>query len=821
MSVNNCNRKESHIHLKGDKAEMVSNNGCCSPSASAETDSIETQALSDSKALSEKESFGQSSVKPVFLVPIHSSSQGDKVLQAPPLPAHKHSHDHSQSCGSETTTLSDTKAEEQALEAALSQIKSGYSQTWTVLGMDCPSCANKLEKALMSLKGVDSAKVMFATEKLIVHCQSESMVSQIEAKAMETGVRLASGKVSKDKVEQSFMKQNLSVIVIAVMMLFSFIISQYFVAFGSIAFTITTVLGLLPVVKKATLLARSGTPFSIETLMSVAAIGALYLGATAEAGMVLLLFLIGERLEGYAAARARSGVKALMNLVPEEAVVIRDGGSKVNVSVADLIKGDVIEVAPGSRLPADSQLIDIIASFDESALTGESIPVEHVPGDKIMAGSLVTDKVVRLTIISAQGENAIDRILHLIEDAESRKAPLERFLDRFSRWYTPAMIVLAALVIVIPPLFFAQVWSEWIYRGLTLLLIACPCALVISTPAAITSGLAAAARRGALIKGGAALEQLGRINTVAFDKTGTLTQGQPAMTDLVCWDGDEDKLLKQAAAVEMGSLHPLAIAVVNAAIDKGWLVDEAEEREALPGLGIRGIVAGQQIQLYAADRLPLQITLTDKQQSEAIALEAQGKTLVIVLRDSVPIGMIAWRDNLRSDAKEAILALKGMGINSLMLTGDNQRAAAAIAAEIGVDFQAGLLPADKVTAVEQANIAANVAMVGDGINDAPAMKTASIGIAMGGGTDVALETADAALTHNRLTELPVMIELSQATLGNIRQNITLAIGLKAILLVTTLLGLTGLWLAILADSGATALVTLNALRLLRFKPKKR
>ncbi|WP_299002785.1 zinc/cadmium/mercury/lead-transporting ATPase [uncultured Shewanella sp.] len=703
---------------------------------------------------------------------------------------------------------------------SLARARSGHTQSWTVLGMDCPSCAQKLEKALMSLKGVVSAKVMFATEKLIVHFESSNMVDKIEAKAMETGVRLAKNKSATKHVEQSFIRQNLSVIVIALMMLLSFLISQYFVAWGSIAFTLTTILGLLPIVKKALTLARSGTPFSIETLMSVAAIGALYLGATAEAGMVLLLFLIGERLEGYAAQRARSGVKALMDLVPEEATVIKKNGTKVKVSVASLVKGDVIEVAPGARLPADAQLLDIIASFDESALTGESVPVEHVPGDKIMAGSLVADKVVRLRIISAQGENAIDRILHLIEDAQSRKAPLERFLDTFSRWYTPAMIMLAALVIVIPPLFFAQLWSEWLYRGLTLLLIACPCALVISTPAAITSGLAAGARRGALIKGGAALEQLGHIKTVAFDKTGTLTQGQPMVTDLVCWKGEEQRLLRQAAAVEMGSLHPLAVAVVNAALDKGIEVKEAAFREALPGRGIQGTVEGELIQLYAANRLPSQITLSAVQQSEAIALEEQGKTLVIVLRDGVPIGMIAWRDNLREDAKGAILALKNMGINSVMLTGDNPRAAAAIAAEIDIDFQAGLLPADKVFAVEKANAKANVAMVGDGINDAPAMKTASIGIAMGGGTDVALETADAALTHNRLIELPAMIALSQATLRNIRQNITLALGLKAVFLVTTLLGFTGLWLAILADSGATALVTLNALRLLGFKAKQ-
>ncbi|PSW01123.1 zinc/cadmium/mercury/lead-transporting ATPase [Photobacterium lipolyticum] len=708
------------------------------------------------------------------------------------------------------------RAEEQLAESNL-----GHSQSWKILGMDCPSCARKLEKALLNIVGVEHAKVMFATEKLVVNCQSASLAAEVEAKALETGFKLVTGRKVKEQENPGFIKQYLPVIIIAVMMLVSFLISRSSEFYGQLAFTLTTVLGLLPIVKKAVNLTKSGTPFSIETLMSIAAIGALYLGETAEAAMVLLLFLIGEQLEGYASSRARSGVKALMDLVPEEATVIHPDGTKERVAAEDLKKGDVIEVAPGARLSADAQLLDTSASFDESALTGESVPVEHLPGEKVMAGSLVADKVVRLTVISEQGDNAIDRILHLIEDAESRKAPLERFLDRFSRWYTPAMIVLAALVIVIPPVLFAQSWHEWIYRGLVLLLIACPCALVISTPAAITSGLAAAARRGALIKGGAALEQLGHIGTIAFDKTGTLTQGKPVMTDLICWDGNEDTLLRQSAAIEAGSLHPLAVAVVKAAEDRGLIVTEAAEREALPGRGIQGVIDGETLLLCAADRLPKSVVLTAEQHAQVMSLETEGKTLVVALRDCIAIGVIAWRDNLRDDAANTIKQLKQMGIRSVMLTGDNPRAAAAIAEEIGIDYRAGLLPADKVTEVQTANEKANVAMVGDGINDAPAMKTASIGIAMGSGTDVALETADAALTHNRLSELPMMIELSRATLRNIRQNIVLALGLKGIFLVTTLLGITGLWVAVLADSGATALVTLNALRLLRFNPEGR
>lgn len=565
-------------------------------------------------------------------------------------------------------------------------------------------------------------------------------------------------------------------------------------------------------------LARSGTPFAIETLMSVAALGALYLGETVEAAMVLLLFLIGERLEAFASSRARSGVQALMALVPENATQIIDG-ERVEVAVTELKPGDVIEVSPGARLPADGQLITYAASFDESALTGESVPVEHIKGNAIMAGAVVVDKVVRITITSKQGENAIDRILHLIEEAESRKAPLERFLDKFSRWYTPLMMFVALMVIVIPPSLFAQPWETWVYRGLALLLIACPCALVISTPAAITSGLAAAAKRGALIKGGAALEQLGKVETIAFDKTGTLTEGKPQVTDVMPLQGwQEQQLLRVVGAIEIGSSHPLALSLVNKVKDMGIAIPESENKRALIGSGVEGDVDGLTYQVLSPSKVTF--ALDSSVQQQVASLEMQGKTVVVAVEQSqTVIGLIAWQDTLRSDAKAAVERLTQLGVESIMLTGDNPRSAEAISSVVGMQYKASLLPADKVSYVEELTRRSHVAMVGDGINDAPAMKTANVGIAMGGGTDVALETADSALTHNRLTELPAMIELSQATMRNIRQNVALALGLKGVFLVTSLFGITGLWVAVLADSGATALVTLNALRLLRFKSK--
>ncbi|CAH7219726.1 Zn(2(+))/Cd(2(+))/Pb(2(+)) exporting P-type ATPase [Vibrio chagasii] len=703
-----------------------------------------------------------------------------------------------------------------------------FSKSWLVSGMDCPACARKIEKAISNIDGVIQAKVLFATEKLVVKYNNESLADTIEQVSINTGFPLTEVGSKKEKQQpetfwQAHIQPNLQIIAIAAAMLFAALLKSSAPQLSEGLFIATCLLGLYPVAKKAVQLARSGTPFAIETLMSVAALGALYLGETAEAAMVLLLFLIGERLEAFASSRARSGVQALMALVPENATKIING-ERVEVAVSELVPGDVIEVAAGSRLPADGQLITDAASFDESALTGESVPVEHTQGNSIMAGAVVVDKVVRITITSKQGENAIDRILHLIEEAESRKAPLERFLDKFSRWYTPLMMVVTLLVIITPPLLFAQSWETWVYRGLALLLIACPCALVISTPAAITSGLAAAAKRGALIKGGAALEQLGKIETIAFDKTGTLTEGKPQVTDIEPLAGwQKDAMLRVVGAIEVGSTHPLAKSLVAKVEELGIDIPESHNKKALIGSGVEGDVDGVKYRVLAPSKLNFALDAQVSKQIES--LEDEGKTVVVALevKDSEQaanaIGLIAWQDTLRSDAKLAIERLNGLGIQSIMLTGDNPRSAAAISGKVGMQYKASLLPSDKVSYVQELSQQSHVAMVGDGINDAPAMKTAHVGIAMGGGTDVALETADSALTHNRLTELPAMIELSQATISNIRQNVALALGLKGVFLVTSLFGITGLWVAVLADSGATALVTLNALRLLRFKSK--
>ncbi|MFM5636498.1 zinc/cadmium/mercury/lead-transporting ATPase [Aeromonas veronii] len=738
----------------------------------------------------------------------------DKACCSAPLsPAHDHKHEH--------------EHDMPPADPLVAPVQGNSRHSWQVLGMDCPSCARKIETAVSRVSGVQQARVLFATEKLVVDLAPGLSPDPVTAAVLAAGFQLKGAQantahtITKEATRQSPLLTTLGKywqpLSLASLMLVAALLPK---EFGQPLFTLATLWGLWPISRKAWALTKSGSPFAIETLMTVAAVGALFLGETAEAAMVLLLFMLGEHLEAYAAGRARAGVTALMALVPDKALRIRttaEGEMREEVAADELRPGDIIEIAPGARLPADARLLDALGAFDESALTGESIPVERRQGDKVPAGSLAADRVLRLEVVSEPGNNAIDRILHLIEEAESQRAPIERFIDRFSRWYTPAMMLVALLVVLVPPLAFGQSWDEWIYRGLALLLIGCPCALVISTPAAVTSALAAATRQGALIKGGAALERLAHIDTVAFDKTGTLTLGKPQLTELVSLNGQpETELLALAAAIEQGSHHPLARAVVANATEQGLTLAEARDLRALPGMGVEGRINGELWQLLAPSRVA---TLNVEQQTRIGSLERQGKTVVVLCQSSgdqaLPVALLALRDQIRPEAAAALQELNRLGLNSIMLTGDNPRAAEAIAGELGMGWRAGLLPENKVEEIAKLASTRKVAMIGDGINDAPAMKRASIGIAMGGGTDVALETADAALTHNQLGGIAAMIRLSRAALANIHQNIALALGLKAIFLVTSLLGITGLWIAVLADTGATALVTANALRLLR------
>ncbi len=581
------------------------------------------------------------------------------------------------------------------------------------------------------------------------------------------------------------------------------------------AFVIAMLVGLVPIARRALVAALYGTPFSIEMLMTVAAVGAVIIGAGEEGATVVCLFLVGELLEGVAAGKARSSIQSLTKLVPKTAMVERNGRSD-EVEAEKLTVGDVIVVRPGDRIPADGEIVDGSSDIDESAVTGESVPVRKDVGEKALAGTINGESVLRVRVTTVAADNTIARVIKLVEEAQESKAPTERFIDRFSRWYTPGVVVVAALVAVIPPLVFGGEWHEWIYKGLAILLIGCPCALVISTPAAIAASLSSGARRGLLLKGGVVLENLRTVTAVAFDKTGTLTEGRPKVTDLVDFALSAPDVLTFAAALEKGSSHPLGKAILARATSDNIDLPPLTDAKAHGGKGISGSVEGKQMFLGSPKAADDRAQLSEEQWDRIKALNEEGKTVSVLIVDGGIAGAIAMRDEPRPDALAGLKALTKSGIKTVMLTGDNRRTADAIGKQLGIDVRAELLPEDKQRIVsELRREGLVVAKVGDGINDAPALAAADVGIAMGGGTDVALETADAAALHGRVGDVSAMIDLSKRTMANIRQNISIALGLKAIFLGTTVVGLTGLWPAILADTGATVLVTMNALRLLR------
>ncbi|MXN48914.1 cadmium-translocating P-type ATPase [Shinella kummerowiae] len=592
-------------------------------------------------------------------------------------------------------------------------------------------------------------------------------------------------------------------------------IGHLFPAIETYAFVIAMFVGLLPIARRAIMAALAGTPFSIEMLMTIAAVGAVIINATEEAAAVVFLFLVGELLEGVAAGKARDSIRSLSALVPKTALLEENGRTK-EVPAESLAVGAVILVRPGDRISADGVIIDGESAIDEAPVTGESTPVNKEVGDSVFAGTVNGDAALRVRVTAAAADNTIARVIKLVEEAQESKAPTERFIDRFSKYYTPGVVVVAALVAIIPPLFLGGIWSEWVYKGLAVLLIGCPCALVISTPAAIAASLSAGARRGLLMKGGAVLEGLGKLTAIAFDKTGTLTEGKPKVTDIVAFAQPADEVLRLAAALEAGSSHPLALSILGKAAEDGIVPPVASGSRALGGKGVTATVEGRQVFLGSPKAVAEQVTLSDEVKAATAALNDDGKTVSMLVVDGMLVGAVAMRDEPRPDAAAGLKALKDAGIKTIMLTGDNARTAKAVGAELGIEVRAELMPEDKQRIVgELQREGFVVGKIGDGINDAPALAAANIGIAMGGGTDVALETADAAILHGRVGDVALMTDLSKRTMRNIVQNIVLSLGLKGVFLVTTIIGITGLWPAILADTGATVLVTLNALRLLR------
>ncbi|AXO16406.1 MAG: copper-translocating P-type ATPase [Oceanospirillaceae bacterium] len=709
-----------------------------------------------------------------------------------------------------------------------------------VEGMDCASCVGKIEVALARMPDVSDVRVNFTTEtlELTLGAGALTKVADIEKtiKSLGFGVsntrELSASSDAAIDVEPAPAMRNQRwwqtrkgkhVIGLGLLMGSAYVVAQFIPLYAEWIFAAAVIAGVIPFARKAFALATSGSPFSIETLMVVASIGALVIGEAEEAAAVVFLFAVGELLESVAAGRARAGIKALASLVPKTAVLLDSNGGQRTVPASALRVNDLVLVRPGDRVPADGQILQGTSSLDESPITGESVPRSKTTGESVFAGSINVDGVLQVSVEKTASDNTISRIIQLVEQAQSAKAPTARFIENFSRYYTPAVMLIAALIITVPPLAMNGDWDTWIYRGLALLLIACPCALVLSTPAAIASGLAVGTRRGLLIKGGNALETIGKVRAIAFDKTGTLTEGKPRVTEvLALGNNEESDVIALAAAVETGSSHPLAKAIIGRAETDGIAVPLARDASATAGKAVHATVAGRRLAVSSPTHAAKAATLGALERSAIEKLEDLGNTVAVLFDEQARevLGLIALRDEPRRDAREGVAQLKAMGVRSVMLTGDNQRTAQAIAKGLGIEWSAELLPQDKLDLVNEMKRKTKVAMVGDGINDAPALATADVGIAMGGGTDVAIETADAALLKSRVTDVAHLVALSRATMANIHQNVIFALALKGVFLVTSVLGLTGLWIAVLADTGATAIVTLNALRLLRFKGAK-
>jgi Cd2+/Zn2+-exporting ATPase len=559
---------------------------------------------------------------------------------------------------------------------------------------------------------------------------------------------------------------------------------------------------------------------NINALMAIAVTGAVLIGQWPEAAMVMVLFTLAEMIEALSLDRARNAIRGLMEMTPDKANVLQPDGNWKEMDAATITIGMIARVAPGERIPLDGELTKGQSAVNQAPITGESIPVAKSIGDKVFAGTINETGSFEYRITAVQTDSTLSRIIRAVEDAQGSRAPTQRFVDSFAKIYTPIVFILALGIAIVPPLLFGLAWMPWIYKALVLLVIACPCALVVSTPVTVVSGLAAAAKAGILIKGGVYLEEGRKLKSLALDKTGTITQGKPVVTDIVVLTGEQKLALSLAATLANRSDHP-----VSTAVSKHWkflsetvALDDVADFEAITGRGVKGRINDQWYYL-GNHRLVEELGICNADTEAALSkLEAEGKTAIVICSETAPLAVIAVADTVRETSRQAIVELHALGIRTLMLTGDNDLTAKAIAKNVGIDDARGnLLPEDKLSVInEELNKYGTVGMVGDGINDAPALAKSSIGFAMGAaGTDTALETADVALMDDDLRKIPQFIRLSTKTARILKQNITIALSIKAIFLVLAFMGTATLWMAVFADMGASLIVVFNGLRLLK------
>ncbi|QYF84889.1 cadmium-translocating P-type ATPase [Brevibacterium sp. PAMC21349] len=723
-------------------------------------------------------------------------------------------------------------APEKPRRQAKPEVKEDKS-VYRVEGFTCANCAGKFEGNVKQLPGVEDAKVNFGASKIAVY--GNATIEELEKAGSFENLKVTPDKpireakqedIKEDKVP--FYKRHSSLLY-----------ASLFIAFGYLSSfvngeenIVTTLLFLASMIIGGLSLFKVGLQnllrfdFDMKTLMTVAVIGGAIIGEWAEVAVVVILFAISEALERFSMDKARQSIRSLMDIAPKEALVRRNG-QEIMIHVDDIAVGDIMIVKPGQKIAMDGLVVSGYSAVNQAAITGESVPVEKTVDDEVFAGTLNEEGLLEVKITKLVEDTTISKIIHLVEEAQGERAPSQAFVDKFAKYYTPIIMIIAALVAIVPPIFFDGSWETWVYQGLAVLVVGCPCALVISTPISIVSAIGNAAKKGVLVKGGVYLEEMGALKAIAFDKTGTLTKGVPVVTDFNVLNKqiNEKELLSIITALEYRSQHPLASAIMKKAEEVNIAYTDVlvEDFSSITGKGIKGIVNG--ITYYiGSPKLFKELLTTDFDldlEQNVTTLQNQGKTAMVVGTDKEILAVIAVADEVRESSKEIIQKLHQLGIKkTVMLTGDNKGTANAIGGHVGVsDIQAELMPQDKLDYIKQLRSEyGNVAMVGDGVNDAPALAASTVGIAMGGaGTDTALETADVALMGDDLTKLPFIVKLSRKSLNIIKANITFAIAIKLIALLLVIPGWLTLWIAILSDMGATLLVALNSLRLMKVK----
>ncbi|WP_312857262.1 heavy metal translocating P-type ATPase [Neobacillus endophyticus] len=674
---------------------------------------------------------------------------------------------------------------------------------YRVQGFSCINCAAKFEKNVQHLDGVVDAKVNFGASKLTIY-GTASLDELHHAGAFEKLTLFPEKGQLIPAPKEALWKRYFHLVLSALLLLVGYIFNMNILFAGAI------ILGGFSLFQTG-LKNLIQLEFDMKTLMTIAIIGAAIIGQWEEGAVVVILFAISEVLEGFSMDKARASIRSLIEKKPAEALVVRNG-TELMLKIEDIEIGDIILVKPGQMLAMDGIVLEGASSVNQAAITGEAVPVEKAAGDEVFAGTLNEEGFLKIKVMKSSEDSTIAKIIHLVEEAQAEKAQSQQFVDRFAKYYTPVIIAIAVLVAIVPPLFLTGGWQKWIYEGLAVLVVGCPCALVISTPVAIVTAIGNAARQGVLIKGGNFLEEMAAVKAIAFDKTGTLTKGTPIVTDFINFSDDEH-LFTKVAALERQSQHPLAAAIMKKADNS---VDQVEGFISITGKGIIGKINGIE---YRIGNTRLFEEIPAEVHTHITSLKTQGKTVMIVGTSTEILALIAAADEVRESSKTVIYKLQQLGIKqTVLLTGDHEAAAEAAGYVAGVtDIAAELLPQDKLTFIKKlSSTYGKTAMIGDGVNDAPALAAADVGIAMGkAGTDAALETADIALMNDELNKLPFIINLSRKTVRIIKQNISLSLIVKLLALLLVIPGWLTLWIAIFADMGITLLVTLNGLRLLR------